>query len=108
MTESLLAIQLEGETITPKPGSANAGVSDTSTGVCEVQLGRIMGPNGLNTFCMLVSSLYSQPFGSLLQDTIGQEVYKQQTFISQGPGGWKSKMKALADSVPGEGWCPGS
>lgn len=103
MTESLLAIQLEGETITPKPRSANAGVSYTLIGVCEVQRGRIMGPNGLNIFCMLVSSLYSQPFGSLLQNAIGQEVYKQQTFISQSPGDWKSKIKVRAGSVPGEG-----
>lgn len=42
------------------------------------------------------------------QNTSGQRAYKQQTCISHGPGGWKSKMKVPTDLVSGEGPLPGS
>ena len=34
-------------------------------------------------------------------------VLKHQTFTSHSSGGWKSKVKMLADSVPGENFPPG-
>ena len=46
--------------------------------------------------------------GCCNRNTIDQVACKQQTFISHGSGGWKSRTKASADSVSGEHPLPGS
>ena len=42
------------------------------------------------------------------QNTTDCVAYKQQTFLSQGAGGWKFKVKVPADSVSGESPLPSS